>query len=75
VDSRGRRATVGSLPSFQELLIIIFVIALIFGAPRLPQIGDALGRSIRNFKRSLKGDNEIDVTPKRMPPPGEDGKS
>lgn len=57
------RATVNAVPSFQELLIIIFVIALIFGAPRLPQIGDALGRSIRNFKRSVKGENEIDVTP------------
>jgi sec-independent protein translocase protein TatA len=59
------------VPSFQELLIIVFVIALIFGAPRLPQIGDALGRSIRNFKRAVKGENEIDVTPpddsKRIP--------
>ena len=51
------------IPSVTELLIIVFVIALIFGAPRLPQIGDALGRSIRNFKRSVKGENEIDVTP------------
>jgi sec-independent protein translocase protein TatA len=60
------------LPSFHEILIIAFVVILIFGAPKLPQIGDALGRSIRNFKKSLKGDNEIDVTPrddpKRIPP-------
>lgn len=59
------------MPSLHELLIIVFVIALIFGAPRLPQIGDALGRSIRNFKKSLKEDNEIDVTPKNQVPPGE----
>ncbi|MBI4821320.1 MAG: twin-arginine translocase TatA/TatE family subunit [Deltaproteobacteria bacterium] len=45
-----------------EILIIIFVIALVFGAQRLPQLGDALGRSVRNFKRSLKADDEIDVT-------------
>lgn len=65
------------MPSFQELLIIIFVVALIFGAPRLPQIGDALGRSIRNFRRSLKGENEIDVTPKDPKPlkPGEENGS
>jgi sec-independent protein translocase protein TatA len=61
------------VPSFQELLIIVFVIALIFGAPRLPQIGDGLGRAIRNFKKGLKGDNEIDVTPeKKQVPPGDE---
>ena len=51
-------------PSFQESLIIVFVIVLVLGATRLPQIGDALGRSIRNFKKGMKGENEIDVTPK-----------
>lgn len=60
------------MPSFQELLIIVFVIALIFGAPRLPQIGDGLGRAIRNFKKGLKGENEIDVTPEnKQVPPGD----
>lgn len=49
--------------SFQEGLIVIFVIVLIMGATRLPQIGDGLGRAIRNFKKGLKGDNEIDITP------------
>ena len=58
------------MPSFSELLVIVFVVALIFGAPRLPQIGDALGRSIRNFKRGLRGD-EIDVTPTKRVPPGD----
>jgi sec-independent protein translocase protein TatA len=62
------------VPSFNELLIIVFVIALIFGAPRLPQIGDALGRAIRNFKKGVKGENEIDVTPDdtKQVPPGEE---
>ncbi len=49
--------------SFQEGLIVIFVIVLVMGATRLPQIGDGLGRAIRNFKKGLKGDNEIDITP------------
>jgi sec-independent protein translocase protein TatA len=61
------------VPSFSELLVIIFVVVLIFGAQRLPQIGNGLGRAIRNFKTALKGDNEIDVTPgqKKVPPPSE----
>ena len=45
-----------------ELLIILVIVMLIFGAGKLPQIGDALGRSIKNFKRSSTGDNEIEVT-------------
>ncbi len=59
-------------PSLQESLIIIFVIVLVLGATRLPQLGDALGRSVRNFKRGLKGDNEIDVTPKKKLEPPDD---
>ena len=55
------------MPTFQELLVILFVIVLIFGAQRLPHIGDALGRSIRNFKKAIKGENEIDVTPRKDP--------
>lgn len=54
--------------NIQEALIILFVVALVMGAGRLPQIGDGLGRAVRNFKKGLKGDNEIDVTPKKLPP-------
>ena len=50
---------------FGELLLIFIVILLIFGASKLPQLGDALGKGIKNFKRSVSGDNEIDVTPKK----------
>jgi sec-independent protein translocase protein TatA len=42
-----------------ELLIILFIIILIFGANRLPDIGRGIGRGIRNFKdatRDGKGD-------------------
>lgn len=52
------------IPSFGELVIILLIVLLVFGAGKLPQIGDALGRSIRNFKRATEG-NEIDVTPRR----------
>jgi len=50
---------------FGELLLIFIVILLIFGASKLPQLGDALGKGIKNFKRSVSGDDEIDVTPNK----------
>ena len=59
-------------PSFQEGLIVVFVVVLILGASRLPQLGDALGRAVRNFKKGIKGDNEIDVTPKKQIKPPDD---
>ena len=38
----------------QELLIILLIVILLFGATRIPQIGRALGKSISNFKRAVK---------------------
>ena len=38
-----------------ELLIILFIIILIFGASRLPEIGRGLGKGIRNFKDATRG--------------------
>lgn len=54
---------------FGELVVIFLIVLVIFGAGKLPQIGDALGRSIRNFKKASSGD-EIDVTPQRNGLPG-----
>lgn len=39
-----------------ELLIILAIIILIFGASRLPEIGKGIGQSIKNFKSSIKED-------------------
>ena len=47
-----------------ELLVILVIVLIIFGAGKLPQIGEALGRGIRNFKKATKETDEIDVTPK-----------
>lgn len=41
-----------------ELIVIFLIIIVLFGASRLPQIGRGLGEGIRNFKRSLKADDE-----------------
>jgi len=42
-----------------ELIIILFIIILIFGANRLPEIGRGIGKGIRNFKESTReGQND-----------------
>jgi sec-independent protein translocase protein TatA len=46
-----------------ELIVILVIVLVIFGAGRLPEIGSALGKSIRNFKQSSSGKDEIDITP------------
>jgi sec-independent protein translocase protein TatA len=47
-----------------ELIIILVLVMVIFGAGKLPDIGNALGKGIRNFKKSVEHDDEIDITPK-----------
>lgn len=47
-----------------ELLIILVIVIVIFGATRLPQIGQGLGEGIKNFRGALKEPTSIDVTPK-----------
>jgi len=47
----------------QELIIILIIIVVLFGATRLPQIGSGIGQAIKNFKKSVREGDEIDVTP------------
>ena len=49
----------------QEILIILVIVLLLFGAKKLPEIGGGLGRAIRNFKRASSEPDEIDITPGR----------
>ncbi len=44
--------------SFTEILLILFVVLILFGASRLPEAGRALGEGIRNFKKALSGEEE-----------------
>jgi len=41
---------------WSELLIVLLILLVIFGPGRLPQIGDALGKSIRGFQKAMKGE-------------------
>ena len=47
---------------FPELMIILVIIMIIFGAGKLPEIGSAFGRSIKNFKSSMKEAQEEEET-------------
>lgn len=49
----------------QELIIILVIVVILFGATRLPQIGSGIGQAIRNFKKGISEPDEIDVTPKK----------
>jgi sec-independent protein translocase protein TatA len=61
-----------------ELVIILVIVTVVFGATKLPALGDGMGKAIRNFKRSIdsgdkdeeakgidhKNDTKADVPPK-----------
>jgi len=49
----------------QELLIILAIVVVLFGARRLPEIGAGVGKAIKNFKSGISSDDEIDVTPEK----------
>jgi len=41
-----------------ELLIILAIVLIVFGAKKLPELGKGLGKGIKNFKKSLKEDEK-----------------
>jgi len=53
----------------QELLIIFLIVLLLFGANRIPEIGRAMGRGIRDFKRATKDlEDDISITEEETDP-------
>jgi len=50
----------------QELLVILLICLLVFGAKQLPEIGKALGKTIKEFKKSLKGIESDDEEEKKQ---------
>ena len=49
------------MPGMGELIIILLIVLVVFGANKLPGIGDALGRSIKNFKKASTGEDDAKV--------------
>ena len=50
-----------------ELIIILVIALVVFGAGKLPQIGENMGKAIRNFKKAtdIEGKEEIEATSKK----------
>ena len=48
---------------FGELVLVLIIVVVVFGATKLPQLGDGLGKAIKNFKRAVNSQDEIDVSP------------
>ena len=49
-----------------ELIVIMVIILIIFGAGKLPQIGSGVGQAIKNFKRATSGELEENPEPKEI---------
>ncbi len=47
-----------------EILLIVLVIALLFGGKKLPELGKGLGQGIKNFKNAVKGGEKDEDKPK-----------
>jgi sec-independent protein translocase protein TatA len=46
-----------------ELVVLLIIIVVVFGAGKLPGVGEALGKSVKNFKRAVSASDEIEVGP------------
>jgi sec-independent protein translocase protein TatA len=58
-----------------ELMLILIIVLIIFGAGKIPQLGEGLGKAIKGFKKSVAEADALDVTPNeesegtQAPPP------
>ncbi len=52
-----------------EWLIILVVVVIIFGVGRLPEVGSAMGKAIRGFKKSVSGDDDKPQQPAKAEEP------
>lgn len=50
---------------FQELLVILVIIMIVFGVGKLPQIGEGMGKAIRGFKKGMDSPDDDDDDDKR----------
>lgn len=49
-------------PGIWQIVIVVGVVFLLFGAKRIPDLGKSMGEAIRGFKKGLNEDEAIDVT-------------
>ena len=56
-------------PGIQELLIVLVIVLLLFGAKRVPELARSLGRSLKEFKRGQAEGDADQEPPKNAPKP------
>ena len=58
---------------WMELLLILIIVLIIFGAGKIPQLGEGLGKAIKGFKKSVNEPDAVDVTASSQdqPPSGQ----
>lgn len=52
---------------WMELMLILIIVIIIFGAGKIPQLGEGLGKAIKGFKKSVAEADALDVTPNEEP--------
>lgn len=56
-----------TMPGGSELLLILLIVLVVFGHNRIPQLGEALGKGIKNFRKSFaKDESEIEASAKEV---------
>jgi len=66
------------MPSGQELLVILAIVVLLFGAKKIPELAKGIGKGIKNFKAEMKNDDDDEAeiktasseAPKKVEPTG-----
>ena len=56
---------------WMELMLILVIVLIIFGAGKLPQLGEGLGKAIKGFKKTVHEADAIDVTPAEQTQPAQ----
>jgi len=53
------------MPGMSELLIILAIVVLLFGAKKIPELASGMGKGIKNFKQAVKEDDEVKEVAKK----------
>ena len=55
------------MPSMPEPLIVLAIVVLLFGAKKIPDLAKGMGKGIKDFKKAIKEDEEVEVAKKEEP--------
>jgi len=53
------------MPGMSELLIVLAIVVLLFGAKKIPELASGMGKGIKNFKKAVKEDDEVTEVAKK----------